>query len=71
MTNGSEQLEFGKGKWLEMAQGKKVFSQIVNSNCFRVVNLEGNPYKVETKSIRSQRICCRRILPNSQMIFGN
>jgi len=42
MTNGSEQLEFGKGKWLEMTQGKKVFSQVINSNCFRVVDLEGN-----------------------------
>ncbi|MDM8522962.1 hypothetical protein QUF80_06270 [Desulfococcaceae bacterium HSG8] len=42
MTNGSEQLEFGKGKWLEMIQGKKVFSQVINSNCFRVKNLEGN-----------------------------
>ena len=42
MTNGSEQLEFGKGKWLEMTQGKKVFSQVINSDCFRVVDLEGN-----------------------------
>ncbi len=42
MTNGFEQLEFGKGKWLEMTQGKKVFSQVINSNCFRVVDLEGN-----------------------------
>ena len=42
MTNGSGQLEFGKGKWLEMTQGKKVFSQVINSNCFRVVDLEGN-----------------------------
>ena len=42
MTNGSVQLEFGKGKWLEMTQGKKVFSQVINSNCFRVVDLAGN-----------------------------
>ena len=42
MTNASEQLEFGNGKWLEMTEGKKVFSQVVNSNCFRVVDLEGN-----------------------------
>jgi len=41
MTNGSEQLEFGKGKWLEMTQGKKVFSQVINSNCFRVLDSEG------------------------------
>ena len=25
-----------------MTQGKKVFSQVINSNCFRVVDLEGN-----------------------------
>ncbi len=42
MTNGTEQLEFGKGKWLEMTQGKKVFAQVINSNCFRVADLEGN-----------------------------
>lgn len=42
MTDGVEQLEFGKGKWLEMTQGKKVFSQVINSNCFRVVDLNGN-----------------------------
>ena len=42
MTNGSEQLEFGKGKWLEMTQGKKVLSQVINSDCFRVVDLEGS-----------------------------
>jgi len=41
MTNGSGQLEFGKGKWLEMTQGKKVFLQIVNSECFKVKDLEG------------------------------
>ena len=42
MTDGAEQLEFGQGKWLEMTQGKKVFSQVINSNCFRVVDLDGN-----------------------------
>lgn len=42
MTNGAEPLEFGNGKWLEMTQGKKVFSQVINSNCFRVADSEGN-----------------------------
>ena len=49
MTNGFEQLEFGKGKWLEMTQGKKVFSQVINSNCFRVVDLEGNLLQCKDK----------------------
>jgi hypothetical protein len=42
MTNGIEPLEFGKGKWLEMIKGKKVLSQLINSNCFSGVDLKGN-----------------------------
>ncbi len=42
MTNGSEQLEFGNGRWLEMIQGKKVFSQLVDSECFQVEDSGGN-----------------------------
>ncbi|NOQ23465.1 MAG: hypothetical protein GQ565_12570 [Candidatus Aegiribacteria sp.] len=42
MTDGSECLEFGKGKWLEMIGGKRVFSQVINSTCFKVVDLEGS-----------------------------
>ena len=42
MTNGAEPLEFGNGKWIEMTQGKKVFSQVINSNCFRVTDSDGN-----------------------------
>ena len=42
MTDGTDPLEYGNGRWLEMIQGKKVFSQVVNSNCFRVENAVGN-----------------------------
>jgi hypothetical protein len=42
MTQGIEPLEFGTGKWLEMIQGKKVLPRVVHSECFKVVDLEGN-----------------------------
>lgn len=42
MTQGIEPLEFGNGKWLEMIQGKKVLPRVVHSECFKVVDLEGN-----------------------------
>ena len=42
MTNGIEPLEFGTGKWLEMIQGKKVLSRVVHSECFKVVDRNGN-----------------------------
>lgn len=42
MTDGTDPLEYGNGKWLEMIQGKKVLSQVVNSNCFRVADAEDN-----------------------------
>ena len=41
MTGGQEQLSFGIGEWLYLIQGKKVFNQIVNSNCFRVSAADG------------------------------
>lgn len=42
MTGGVESLEFGKGKWLEMIQGKRVLSRVVHSDCFKVADLKGN-----------------------------
>jgi len=42
MTQGIEPLEFGTGKWLEMIQGKKVLPRLIHSECFKVVDLEGD-----------------------------
>ena len=42
MTQGLEPLEFGTGKWLEMIQGKKVLPRLIHSECFKVVDLEGD-----------------------------
>lgn len=41
MTNGITPLMYGNGKWLEMIQGKKVLSQVIQSNCFKVVTSAG------------------------------
>ncbi len=49
MTNDVIPLKFGTGKWLEMIQGKKVLSQIIQSNCFKVVNQMGNPVEGQDK----------------------
>ncbi|MBF0565081.1 MAG: hypothetical protein HQK89_07555, partial [Nitrospirae bacterium] len=42
MTGGIESLEFGVGNWLKMITGKKVLSQVINSNCFEVKDRENN-----------------------------
>ena len=36
MTGGQDTISFGKGLWLNMIQGKKVLSQVINSGCFCV-----------------------------------
>ena len=36
MTNGQEQLAYGQGDWLDMVQGKSVFTQVINSGSFHV-----------------------------------
>jgi hydroxyethylthiazole kinase-like sugar kinase family protein len=41
MTGGQDTLSFGSGLWLNMIQGKKVLSQIINSGCFRVETTGG------------------------------
>lgn len=43
MTGGQEKLIFGVGEWLDLVQGKKVFSQVVNSACFRVTKADDTP----------------------------
>lgn len=42
MTGGTDPMEYGTGRWLEMIQGKKVFSQVVHSSCFKVEDAKGN-----------------------------
>lgn len=43
MTGGKqEKLDFGQGDWLRMIQGKKVLSQVINSNCFEVIANDGS-----------------------------
>ena len=37
MTDGQEQLVFDQGDWLDMVQGKKILSQVINSGSFRQV----------------------------------
>ncbi len=43
MTGGRDQIAFGVGKWLHMIRGKKIFAQVVNSNCFQVRAADGTP----------------------------
>jgi len=42
MTGGSDTLTLGQGKWMEMVQGKKVLSLIINSGCFKVEASDGS-----------------------------
>ncbi|WGK68793.1 hypothetical protein P0082_09930 [Candidatus Haliotispira prima] len=41
MTGGQNQISFGTGLWLEMIQGKKVLSHVINSECFCVKATDG------------------------------
>ncbi|MDA3787023.1 MAG: hypothetical protein PF503_00775 [Desulfobacula sp.] len=42
MTGGFDTLTIGQGKWMEMVQGKKVLSLIINSGCFKVEASDGS-----------------------------
>lgn len=42
MTGGSDKVIAGCGDWLSMTQGKKVLSQVINSNCFRDIATNGS-----------------------------
>jgi hypothetical protein len=37
MTGGKAELEYGSGRWLDLIQGKPVFSQVINT-CFKVLD---------------------------------
>lgn len=41
MTDGQDQLDFGRGDWLDMVQGKSVLTQVINSGSFQVRTLDG------------------------------
>ncbi len=41
MTGCAKQLALGTGEWLHMIQGKKVFTQVINSGCFNVKTADG------------------------------
>ena len=41
-TSPSDRLRFCTGKWIEMMKGKKLLSEILSSNLFRVEDREGN-----------------------------
>ena len=49
MTGGSEQVCLDQGEWPKLVQGKKVLSQVVNSQCFRVPTTNGNELKSKEK----------------------
>ncbi len=42
MLGDSENPTFGEGKWIDMIQGKKVLSQLINSGCFKVKATDGS-----------------------------
>ena len=41
MTRGQDQLDFGRGDWLDMVQGKKILTQVINSGSFQVRTSDG------------------------------
>ena len=41
MTGGGEHLAYGRGRWIEMIRGKKVFPQVLNSCRFEVEDASG------------------------------
>ncbi|MDD2366099.1 MAG: hypothetical protein PHN84_08040 [Desulfuromonadaceae bacterium] len=43
MTGGTNPLNFGHGEWIGMCQGKKIFTQVINSGCFQVLGTSGAP----------------------------
>ncbi len=49
MTNGQDQLDFGRGDWLDMVQGKSVLTQVINSGSFQVRTLDGTPLQGHEK----------------------
>jgi hypothetical protein len=42
MMGTADKPTFGEGKWLDMVQGKKVLSQVVNSGCFKIPTKDGS-----------------------------
>ncbi|MBT3388587.1 MAG: DUF4435 domain-containing protein [Desulfobacula sp.] len=42
MMGNTDKPIFGEGKWLNMVQGKKVLSQVVNSGCFTIPTTDGS-----------------------------
>ncbi|OQX30016.1 MAG: hypothetical protein B0D92_00645 [Spirochaeta sp. LUC14_002_19_P3] len=49
MTGGQSEISFGTGLWLNMIQGKKVLSQIIHSECFKVQARNGTPVSGKEK----------------------
>ena len=41
MTSDQEKLAYGQGDWLDMVQGKSVFTQVINSGSFQVKTSDG------------------------------
>lgn len=50
MTAGAASPTMGRGDWMDMVQGKKVFAQLVNSTCFSVRTRAGTPLQGQEKS---------------------
>ena len=65
MTDGRDQLAFGVGDWLAMVQGKKVFAEVVNSECFRVQDAEGAVLqgKQKVNEIVKELLKASKVLP--------
>jgi hypothetical protein len=42
MMGKTDKPTFGEGKWLDMVQGKKMLSQVVNSGCFKISTTDGS-----------------------------
>lgn len=42
MSGGNNNLTFDSGNWLAMIQGKKVLTQVINSECFQVLDNNSN-----------------------------
>ena len=42
MTGGKDEIVLDVGEWLHMCQGKKILSQVINSDCFQVTATDGS-----------------------------
>lgn len=69
MMGNSNTLTFNDGEWIDMIQGKKVLSQIINSGCFKVESTDGSNLKGRDKLNAVIKDLLKKMMKYSLLIF--